>query len=299
MKKIYPKNKNLKKLIIDELDKFKIKPNKDLGQHFLIDKNIIDLLVNFVLPKTIVIEVGSGVGQLTEALAKKAFKIISIEIDERYRPILDKIEKNNQNLKIIYGNFLDLKIDSLIKDFKKYKIQIIANLPYHITEPFLHQMIKIPIKNAVLVVGKNLFEKIENKENDLSFGQLTLLTQTFFYHKLIKKIEKKAFFPIPKTDSVIIELTPKEKNKINDNKLNYLLKRLFITSKNSPLIKNCLMEGLIEFTKFSGQKLTKNQTRKIIAEMNIPQHILNKPFQQLNNRDLKILYQKLNTATSR
>lgn len=294
MKRLYLRNDNLKQIIIDKINKLGIKPNKNLGQHFLVDQESINILADSALFGATVIEVGAGVGQLTEALAEKADKIIAVEIDKRYKPILTQIEKTHPNVQIIYGDVLNLEITALVENPREQKTQIIASLPYHITEPFLHQIINLPIHSATFVVGKRLMYAIKaNDENDSSFGQLTLLAQTFFYPQVIKTIEKKKFFPVPRTDSAIIQLIPKTREQINTSRRDYLLRRLFMTARHSPLTKNSLKEGLIEFAKLSGESLTQNQARIIISKMGIPSDVLNKPFQQLSNENLKVLSRAL------
>lgn len=321
-----------------------IHPNEALGQHFLMDDNAVDLLAQAVSPSNIVIEIGSGVGQLTDALAERANKVISIEIDRRYEPILDEVIQEHPNVQIIYGDALATRFEDFFpkrkKDMKDQEgVQIIASLPYHITEPFLHKLIGIPLESVTLVVGQRLSRAIQAKsENDPDFGQLTLLAQTFFEIEVLAELEKQKFFPIPRTDSTIIRLIPKEKEEFRSNRRNFLLRRLFTTAKRSPLVKNALKESLIEFSHVSqiGTRskrehnkrvrnsakiqlrqavdeynhtgslepkperhngnsilLTQNQAWTIIGEMGISQETLDKPFEQLNNNELKALSRAL------
>lgn len=285
--KINPNGENLRDLVINRIKSLSIVPNKNLGQHFLIDEGVINILANSVILGSTVIEVGAGVGQLTESLAKKAAKVVAIEIDVRYRPILSQIEKTYSNVHIIYDDVLALDLNMLIE--REKQAQIVASLPYHITEPFLHKITTLPMYNATLVVGKRLMHAITQKENQPEFGQLSLLAQTFFIIEVLGLIDKKMFFPIPRTDSAIIRLTPKNEQEINSSVRDFLLKRLFLTANRGPLVKNCLKEGLIELARITGKTLTQNQARKMISEISIPDRILNKSFQQLNNEELRIL----------
>ncbi len=293
MERLYSREDDLKKLIIDRLNRLGIRPNENLGQHFLVDEDAINTLADSVVSRATVIEIGAGVGQLTEALAKRANEVVSVEIDERYSPILTQIERANPNVRIVYGDILALEMSALVGK-RKGRTQIIASLPYHITEPFLHKITEFPMHDATLVVGKRFMHAMEvGSETDPSFGQLTLLTQTFFNPQVIRTIEKKKFFPVPRTDSAIIRLTPKTREGMNLSKRDYLLKRLFVTSRYSPLTKNSLKEGLIELARLSGETLTQNQARAIISEMDIPNDVLDKPFQQLSNENLKALSRAL------
>jgi len=278
-------NQALYNLVSDRLAQLKINPDENLGQHFLVDQIAIDLLTGCVAEGGTVIEVGAGVGQLTERLAEKAMRAISIEIDKRYEPLLTQVAHEHQNVKIILG-------DALLIDFKKYlPAQIISSLPYHITEPFLHKIAGLGVQNAVLVVGDKLGRAIQvSDEQDKDFSQRTLLVQIFFKTELLNHIDKKGFFPKPRTNSVIVRLTPKKEDDFRIDKRAFILRKLFLTSSDNPLVKNCIKEALIEF---STNQLTQNQARDIIASLKISESILKKPFDQLNNRELSLLSRSL------
>lgn len=350
MEKLRPESMNnsgvdkenaLRKLVIGRIQQLGIRPNENLGQHFLIDQASVDLLAQSVNPGSTVIEIGAGIGQLTEALAQRATKVISIEIDRRYEPVLTQITRQYHNVDVIFGDALALRLENFIPSRgEDTRVQIIASLPFHITEPFLHKISGLPIESATLAVGQRLIYAIQaSSEKSGDFGQLTLLTQTFFDIDAIATIEKKGFFPVPRTNSTIIRLTPKEEYEFRSSKRDFLLRRLFVTAKRSPLVKNALKEGLIEFAQVSEmgtlskkehshrlrrtvkavlkrmvgdynhfgeaqpepQKfrdieerlLTQNQARAIIEEMGIPNSILDKPFQQLNNNELGIFSRAL------
>lgn len=283
----------LYELVTSRLDQIHIRPNEQLGQHFLVDKTSIDSLVEIVELGSLVIEVGPGVGQLTERLAEKASKVISVEIDERYKPILSGITREHRNIQVIYGDAISLDWRNLIKDNKAGTngTQIVASLPYHITEPFLHKIAVLPIQDATLVVGNRLGRAVQAvDESDPEFSQRTLLVQTFFDAEILGEIKKQDFFPVPRTDSVIIRLTPKQEDYFKDSKRDYILRRLFLTSSHSPLVKNCIKEALIQF---DGASLTQNQARGIIASFGIAESVLNKSFEQLNNTELGILSRSL------
>lgn len=334
-------NNQLSQVIKGRIEKLGIHPNENLGQHFLIDKGAIDLLAQSVNPGDVVIEVGAGVGQLTEVLAEKAGKVISIEIDRRYESVLADVARRFPNVQVIFGDAITFKLQDLVpKKRDSEGVQIVANLPFHITEPFLHKIAGLPIDSATLVVGERLALAIQAaNEASPNFGQLTLLTQTFFDIDVLSTVEKQKSFPVPRTDSVIVRLTPKEEREFRSNKRNFLFRRLFLTSKRSPLVKNCLKEGLIEFEQVkqmgtlskkehnrrlrnsihaelkraveeynypgaipsTSQKptvedfkqVTQNQARSTIEKMDIPESILSKPFEQLNNNELKILSKAL------
>lgn len=327
-----------KEKVMSRLGIAEINPNEELGQHFLIDDEAINLLAKAVNPGSTVIEIGPGVGQLTDALAENSGKLVAIEIDRRYEPILNEVIEEHPNVSVIFADALAIRFEDFLpkrkKEVTEEAVQIVASLPYHITEPFLHKLICLPLESITLVVGQRLSRAVQAKsEGDPDFGQLTLLAQTFFDIEVLAELDKHKFYPIPRTDSAVIRFIPKEEGEFRGDRRNFLLKRLFITAQRSPLVKNALKEGLIEFAQvsqigtrskrehnkrmrnsiknelkqatleynhtghleehqsdnYSSGQLTQNQARGIIAEMGIPQQILDKPFEQLNNNELEVL----------
>lgn len=240
------KNGNLRGLVTRRLDSLGIMPNESLGQHFLVDQASIDLLSNSIIPGNTVFEVGPGIGQLTEAFAQKASKVIAVEIDRRYEPVLNTITRRYPNVKVVFGDAIAVGPKILAEESGE-ETQIVANLPFHITEPFLRIIAKFPIDSATLVVGQRLVHEVRaSNEDSADFGKLTLLAQAFFDIDILAAVEKHKFFPVPRSDSAIIRLTPKEEHEFRSSRRDFLLRRLFLAKKN-PLVKNCLKEGLIEF----------------------------------------------------
>lgn len=341
---VFGKGDAMKAIVMSRIATSGINPNENLGQHFLIDSDAIGILAQFVTPGNTVIEVGAGVGQLTEALAQKAANVIAIEIDTRYEPLLEQVTQEHPNVQIVYGDAIALRIQDLFPKRKRGAkdqpaIQIISSLPYHITEPFMHKLIDLPVESTTLVVGQRFARAIQAKDEESSdFSKLTLLAQVFFDIDQIAEIDKQKFFPVPRTDSAIIRLTPRDVKELRSNKRDFIFRRLFLTAKRSPLVKNALKEGLIEFAQLSqvgtlGKReyhrkvrsssrtelretvaeynklgkigedpqldetntvqLTQNQARAIIEEMGISEDILSKPFEQLDNNELKALSKAL------
>lgn len=280
----------VRKKVFERLKRAGVYPNENLGQHFLIDDAAIDVLTSSVTPGNTVIEVGAGVGQLTECLAGVAGKVIAIEIDRRYKKILDQVTTGHSNVEVIYDDAIALKWSDFFPKRKDLSgVQIVSNLPYHISEPFLHVIMDLPLESATLIVGQRLARSMQvQSEEHPDFGKLSLLAQTFFDTELVAQINKDKFFPVPRTDSAIIILTPTEETKLRVDKRTFILQKLFLTTRRNPLVKNSIKEGLIEFS-----QLTQNQARLIIENMSIPREILDKPFEQLNNNELRVLSKRL------
>jgi 16S rRNA (adenine1518-N6/adenine1519-N6)-dimethyltransferase len=318
------------------MDRLGASPNEKIGQHFLVDLESVNLLADSVVPGNTVIEVGAGLGQVTEALAKRgAERIVAIEIDERFKPVLSRISQDYPWVEVVISDVLAVDLKNYIPEPEKgieSGVQIVTSLPYHITEPFLNLVAGLPLESINMIVGLRLARAATlEKDSGIGFGKLTLLSQTFFDVRVIKELGKDCFYPPPRTRSAILQLTPREEQEFRNNKRLYLLRRLFETEKRSPLVKNCLKEGIIEFEllasvstlskeessrrsrremrrsfrnmikrkDFSSEEetdvsvMTQNQAREIVSQLGISESILSKPFSQLNNNELQKLSKAL------
>jgi len=255
-------------------------PNPSIGQHFLINPRILNLIASQVPDNSDVIELGAGLGQLTEKLVKAAKNITAIEIDDRFFDSLDGLIRPFPKLKIHIGDILKF-------DFGCYPLPwIVGNIPYHITEPLLHKLIKKPIAGCTLLVGdKFAYEATTTDSSSEYFGKLSFLVNTFFTAEIVTFVERSEFNPPPRTRSALIKLIPRPQTDYSDRGL-FLSRLLFMTASHSPLIKNALMEGLV---KFGTSSLTKNEARKVVTELGIPDAILYTSFEHLKNSDYQIL----------
>ena len=183
----------------------KIKPNKRLGQNFLISDIILKKIIRASQIKSsdLILEIGSGTGILTKALAQKAKKIIAVEKDKSLISILEKELPNN--VEIISGDILKIKNLKLPKHYK-----LIANLPYYITAPVIRMFLENDSpKLMILMVQKEVGQRICATPPKMSL--LAVSIQFYSIPKIISYVSKKAFWPKPKVDSAIIEIKPKLK----------------------------------------------------------------------------------------
>lgn len=187
-------------------------PRKELGQNFLIDTRVVNNMVDAleVGNGEDFIEIGSGHGILTEVLTRKirgsTSKLFAVEIDERFCKKLEEMFLEDENVVIIYSDILEY-----LKTFQpERKFKILGSLPYYITSPILHKIIKMKIapENCVLLVQKEVAEKIKSKAPDSSY--LSSFVQTFFDVTYLGKVESEKFTPKPEVDGGIIKLTKKQ-----------------------------------------------------------------------------------------
>ncbi|MCQ2609275.1 MAG: 16S rRNA (adenine(1518)-N(6)/adenine(1519)-N(6))-dimethyltransferase RsmA [Lachnospiraceae bacterium] len=223
---------NLSPKIINSIitqNKFNIK--KNLGQNFLWDENVLTKIVDFsgISDETTVLEIGPGLGALTDHLLKKAKKVIAVEIDKSLCEILSKKYENNDKFILIQGDFLKLteNIDDIDESHTMRPLQniinngekltCVANLPYYITSPIIMRLLTLPFVDSLTVmVQKEVGDRIFAKPSTKDYGILTLAIQ--YYSTPIDKffVSRNCFYPAPNVDSMVLKL-----NKNNNNNRYY------------------------------------------------------------------------------
>ena len=209
------------KIIKELLLKYSAKASKGLGQNFLIDKNILNKIIESadIKENDIILEVGPGLGVLTQELAQKAKKVIAIEKDETMVEILKETVKDFKNIEVFQGDILEFleKNQTQENNFKipkKYKV--VANIPYYITAPLIRAFLesKNQPELIVLMLQKEVAQRICEKPPNMSI--LAVSVQFYATPKITSYVSKNCFWPAPKIDSAIIKITPQtENNKIN------------------------------------------------------------------------------------
>jgi len=207
------------------LKEYNLKPKKYFGQNFLINKRILEEIVQVADLKSsdVVLEIGAGLGNLTKRLAKKVKKVVAIEKDRRLVRILKERLSDFTNIKIVEGDILISTTDHLQLG-TNYKI--VANLPYYITSPIIRKFLEYenPPKLMVLMVQKEVAERICAKPPKMSL--LSVAVQFYSRPEIVKIVKKDFFWPKPKVDSAILRIVPL---KITDLFVNYqgVNKKLF------------------------------------------------------------------------
>ncbi|MCX6718280.1 MAG: 16S rRNA (adenine(1518)-N(6)/adenine(1519)-N(6))-dimethyltransferase RsmA [Candidatus Staskawiczbacteria bacterium] len=192
------------KIIKELLSKYNARPSKGLGQNFLIDKNVLNKIIEAsdIKPSDVILEVGPGIGTLTQELAKKAKKVIAIEKDKVMIEILKETLKDSKNIEIIQGDILKNKLSLP----KKYKI--VANIPYYLTSPLIRKFLESENQpeEMVLMLQKEVAQRICSKPPRMSL--LAVSVQFYADAKIVSYVSKNCFWPAPKIDSAIIKIHP-------------------------------------------------------------------------------------------
>ncbi|MBU1322979.1 hypothetical protein KKE48_03125 [Patescibacteria group bacterium] len=298
-------------------EEYGIRLNENLGQHLLVDQEALGFIAGQLIKGANVVEIGSGPGNLTANLAQRANKVIGIEIDRRFEKVLADVTTDNKNVEILFSDALKLNFDKLISKDCSREWQIVGNIPYHISEPFLTKIVGLPVEDIILTVGDNLgyLIQLDNPYND-SFSRLSFLAQTFFDTQMLKTLGKSCFYPQPRTGSEVIRLAPKTKAEYVNPKLK-IQKQLFLSESRSPTVGKVLTETMDlaieqgkvvrskqEYNRHS-RRTTKqdlrmmlttgqNDTRKRystspVDQLNLPENILSSPFARLNNQQIQVL----------
>ena len=225
---------------------------KRLGQNFLIDGQVISDIIDYadIKPDDTIVEIGPGVGFVTEQLVKHARRVIAIELDEEAIKELEKIEADN--LTIIHNDILKTNLSELCEE----KIKIVANIPYYITSPIiahllgeiddLHNKNRQKITDIILMVQNEVALRMTANENSPSkqYGLLTILSQFWADVEILRTVGRKAFYPAPKVNSALVKLTVREKPLLELQDYKHFRKTIKAGfAQRRKTLKNCLLSA--------------------------------------------------------
>lgn len=228
------------------------KTKKRLGQNFLINGEVIANIIDYaeISPEDTVIEIGPGVGFVTEQLIKHAKQVIAIELDEDAIRELEKL--NAPNLKIIHKDILKTDLSELCEG----KVKVVANIPYYITSPIIAHLLgeiddlnnknRNKITDILLMVQEEVARRMVATENSPSkqYGLLTILSQFWADVEIKELVGRRSFFPAPKVNSALVKLIVREKPKLQLTNYTHFRKTVKAAfSQRRKNIKNCLLSG--------------------------------------------------------
>ncbi|MBE7713488.1 MAG: ribosomal RNA small subunit methyltransferase A [Cyanobacteria bacterium SIG26] len=225
---------------------------KRLGQNFLINGEVIQDIIEYanISPEDTIIEIGPGVGFVTEQLVKYAKKVIAIELDEEAIRELKKL--NAPNLEIIHNDVLKTDLSTLCEG----EFKVVANIPYYITSPIIAHLLgeiddlnnknRNKIKDIILMVQEEVAHRIVADENSSNkqYGLLTILSQFWADVKILRLVGRKSFFPAPKVNSALVKLDVRKSPKLELSDYSHFrrtIKAAFAQRRKN--LKNCLLNG--------------------------------------------------------
>lgn len=198
------------------LDRHGFTFKKSFGQNFLTDTNILQKIVDTAeIDKTVnVIEIGPGIGALTEFLAENAAEVMAFEIDDRLIPILADTLRDFDNVQVVNQDILKADLQTQIRQFKNpdLPIKVAANLPYYITTPILMHLIesKIPFQEFVVMMQKEVADRISAAPNTKAYGSLSIAVQYYMTAKVAFVVPRTVFVPAPNVDSAILKMVRRD-----------------------------------------------------------------------------------------
>jgi 16S rRNA (adenine1518-N6/adenine1519-N6)-dimethyltransferase len=199
------------------LEKYGFSFKKSLGQNFLIDTNILKKIVSFadLEENSGAIEIGPGIGALTEQLARVSKKVVAFEIDQRLLPILSDTLSPYPHVKVIHKDVLEADVQQVItEEFEGIEdLMVVANLPYYVTTPIIMKLLedRLPIRGIVCMLQKEVADRISAKPGTKDYGSLSIAVQYYTEAETVMIVPKTVFVPQPNVDSAVIRLTRRSK----------------------------------------------------------------------------------------
>ncbi|MBZ5977810.1 MAG: 16S rRNA (adenine(1518)-N(6)/adenine(1519)-N(6))-dimethyltransferase RsmA [Leuconostoc gelidum] len=196
------------------LNAYGLHAKKKFGQNFLTDLDVLHGIVDTadITNEDYVIEIGPGIGSLTEQIARAAKKVLAIEIDTQMVKVLGETLKEYDNVKVIAGDILEMNLRQIIaEEFgENAHVKVVANLPYYITTPILMQLLRTNITwdNIVVMMQREVADRLNADVGTKAYGVLTLTIQYFANAQLAIEVPATAFNPAPKVESAVVKLTP-------------------------------------------------------------------------------------------
>ena len=198
------------------LEKHGFSFKKSLGQNFLIDPNVLVNIVSHagLSKETGVIEIGPGIGALTEHLARQAGKVVAFEIDGRLLPVLEDTLSPYDNVTVVHEDILKTDLEQAMNDhFADYEeVVVVANLPYYVTTPIIMKFLleKVPVTGMIIMMQKEVADRITAIPGTKAYGSLSIAIQYYMDADVAMIVPKTVFMPQPNVESAVLRLTRKE-----------------------------------------------------------------------------------------
>lgn len=241
--------------------RFDIKMSKKLGQNFLIKRGIVDEIVHAaeLTPGEPVLEVGPGIGTLTQGLAQSGADVTAIELDRRLLEVLDTTLSSYDNVRIIHGDVLKLDVPSIM-NHKPFKV--VANLPYYITTPIIMSLLesKLSIERLVVMVQKEVALRMVAKPGTKDYGALSVAVQYYTEPDIVLDVPPKSFLPAPAVTSSVIRCVLRDKPPVDviDEKLFFRVVKAGFAQRRKTFANTMKTTGL-----------SKDRIEELLAKANI------------------------------
>ena len=257
------------KKTIEVIQKYQFAFQKRFGQNFLIDAHVLEKIVSAagITKDDCVLEIGPGIGTMTQYLAESAGQVIAVEIDTNLLPILADTLKDYSNVKVINQDILKVDINELVKEYNNGRpIKVVANLPYYITTPIIMGLFEsnVPIDNITVMVQKEVADRMQVGPGSKDYGALSLAVQYYASPYIVANVPPNCFIPRPNVGSAVIRLTRYQEPpvQVKDPKLMFKLIRASFNQR-----RKTLQNGLNNAPELP---FSKEKVAAAIARMGLP-----------------------------
>lgn len=257
---------------IEILQKYKFNFQKKFGQNFLIDTHVLDKIIKAadIKKDEMVLEIGPGIGTMTQYLCEAAKEVIAVEIDKNLIPILEDTLSSYSNVTIMNQDILKVDINQLVQEKNHGKpIKVVANLPYYITTPIIMGLFEshVPLKSITIMVQKEVAERMQQGPGSKDYGALSLAVQYYAEPEIVANVPPNCFIPRPNVGSAVIRLTRygKPPVEVRDERLLFALIRASFNQRRKTLIN-----GL---GNAAGLAVTKEQAKQALLQMGLPENV--------------------------
>lgn len=259
------------------LQKYQFRMQKKYGQNFLIDTNILYKIVDAaqITKEDCVLEIGPGIGTMTQHLAEAAGRVIAVEIDKDLIPILEETLAPYDNVTLLHADILKVDLQELLEEHNEGKpVKVVANLPYYITTPIIMELFEshIPLISITVMVQSEVAERMQVGPGTKDYGALSLAVQYFAKPEVVARVPASCFVPRPNVDSTVIRLTRHTSPPVEVMDEGYLF-AVIRASFNQR--RKTLVNGLVNAGNLG---VTKNQVEEVLEQMDISKTIRGETF---------------------
>ena len=241
---------------IEVIKKYEFCFQKKFGQNFLIDGHVLDKIIAGagVTKDDMVLEIGPGIGTMTQYLAEAAGKVVAVEIDRNLLPILQETLADYDNVKVIHADVLSLDLEKLVQEENGGRpIKVVANLPYYITTPIIMALFEqhVPLANVTVMVQKEVAARMKSGPGSKDYGALSLAVQYYAEPYIVATVPCNCFMPRPNVDSAVIRLTRYEEPpvQVKDEKMLFKIIRASFNQRRKTLQNGLNNSSELNFTK--------------------------------------------------
>lgn len=237
------------------MEKYGFRFSKGLGQNFIIDENVLTRIIegSEVTKNDMILEIGPGIGVLTDVLCENASKVVSVEIDKSLIPVLTETVGHHENLKVINSDVLKIDVKALIaEEFGDVKPKLVANLPYYVTTPIIMMFLeeRIPISDLVVMIQKEVADRIVAKPSTKAYGALSVVVQYFTEPSIVTRVSRGSFMPMPNVDSTVIRLKVRDVSPVQlEDEATFFLTIKDAFGKRRKTLLNALSSGFLKISK--------------------------------------------------